>query len=101
MKEKHLTEKCKSFHLANIQNLITKTLSGERNLFIKDQEKMHFLRELCTEEKPYFLAFAETHLKEEIKDAEFSIKGYSHEAGHRLDRSGGGVIIYISNKQYL
>ena len=52
--------------------------------------------EQCEEERPYFMAFAETYLKEEIKEAEFNIKGYSHVASHRKKREGGGVIIYIN-----
>ena len=58
---------------------------------------MSFLREQCKEEMPYFLAFAETYLKEGIKEAEYNIEGYSHESSHRPKRDGGGVIIYINN----
>ena len=49
---------------------------------------------MCKEEKPYFLAFAETCLKDNMKEAEYEIEGYSYVASHRKDR-GGGVIIYI------
>ena len=52
---------------------------------------------MCKEEKPYFLAFAETWLKENIKEAEYDIERYSHVASHRKNREGGGVIIYIDN----
>ena len=48
-------------------------------------------------EKPYFLAFAETHLRDGIKEAEYDITGYSHETSHRINREGGGVIVYINN----
>ena len=58
---------------------------------------MSFLREQCKEEMPYFLAFAETYLKEGIKEAEYNIEGYSHESSHRPKRDDGGVIIYINN----
>merc|ERR1711888_460097 len=47
--------------------------------------------------KPYFLAFAETWLKDKIKEAEYEIEGYSHVASHRKVREGGGVIIYIED----
>ena len=86
-----------SFHVANIQSILTKTVSGDKGLFVKDIEKIKFLREQCKEEKPYFMAFAETHLKEEIKEAEYEMEGYSHVTSHRKNRIGGGVIIYISN----
>ena len=46
---------------------------------------------------PYFLAFAETYLKEGIKEAEYKIEGYSQVTSHRPNRDGGGVIIYINN----
>ena len=86
-----------NFHVANIQNIITKTLDGKKCNYIKENEKIEFLKELCEEEKPFFMAFAETCLKEEVKVAEFDIKGYSHVASHRKNRNGGGVIIYINN----
>ena len=53
--------------------------------------------EQCQEEKPYFMAFAETCLKKEIKEVEFEIRGYSHVTSHRKNRKGGGVIIYIND----
>ena len=53
--------------------------------------------EQCQEEKPYFMAFAETCLKKRIKEVEFEIRGYSHVTSHRKNRKGGGVIIYIND----
>ena len=47
--------------------------------------------------KPYFLGFAETCLKNCIKEAEIEIKGYSHETSNRINRDGGGVIVYVRN----
>ena len=85
-----------SFHLANIQNLMT-SVCGEKGYYLSQKEKISFLREQCKEESPYFLAFAETYLNDNIKDAEFEIEGFSHETSHRLRRIGGGVIIYVSN----
>ena len=61
-------------------------------------KKIPFLREECSLNEPYFLAFAETHLKDTIKEAEFNIPNYSYAASHRQRRKGGGVIIYINNK---
>ena len=34
-------------------------------------------------------------MKEWVKDAEIEIEGYAHETSHRINRDGGGVIIYI------
>ena len=85
------------FHVANIQRLLTKRELKEKGIIIKEIEKIKFLREMCKEEKPYFLAFAETWLNDKIKEAEYEIEGYSHVASHRKDREGGGVIIYIEN----
>merc|ERR1712121_89181 len=85
------------FHVANIQNLLTKRKSGEKGMFMKEIEKMKFLSDMCNEEKPYFLAFAETWLNDSMKEAEYEIEGYSCVASHRKDRKGEGVIIYIDN----
>ena len=74
--------------MANIQSLISKKAQ---------HQKIPFLREQCDLEKPYFLAFAETHLNDDIKEAEFNINSNSQETSHRINREGGGVIIYINN----
>ena len=58
-----------SFHMANIQNILTKTESGEIGMFIKVLEKMNFLREQCKEENPYFLALFETWIKDGTMEA--------------------------------
>ena len=84
-----------SFHIANIQNLLTKTESGEKGVFIKQLDKINFLRDQCKEENPYFLALAETWIKDGILESEYTIYGYEHVASHRKNRDGGGVIIYI------
>ena len=84
-----------SFHVANIQNIIPKKVRGNNELFVKDIEKINFLKEQCKDEKPYFMAFAETHLKEEIKEAEFAIEGYSHVTSHRKKQNWwGGNYLY-------
>ena len=85
-----------NFHVANIESLIP-SICGDKVVNRRQKEKMKFLREQCTEEKPYFLAFAETHLNDSVKDAEFEIEGYSHANSNRVQRIGGGVIIYIRN----
>ena len=76
------------FYVSNIASLISKK---GRN------QKIPFLREQCDIEKPYFLAFSETHLRNDIKEAEFNIPLYSHETSNRINREGGGVILYINN----
>ena len=82
MEEPSMTQKPThppNFHIANIQNL---TGSGP---FVKQMEKIKFLQDQCEEEKPYFLSFAETCLKNCIKEAEIEIKGYSHETSNRIE----------------
>ena len=61
------------FHVANIQRLLTKKELKEKGIIIKEIEKIKFLREMCKEEKPYFLAFTETWLKDKIKEAEIRL----------------------------
>ena len=85
-----------SFHIANIQNLTTKRFDGESGPFVKQIDKIKFLQDQCVEEKPYFLGFAETCLKNWVKEAEIKI-GYSYESSNRINRDGGGVIIYVRN----
>ena len=89
------TMKTEIFHVANIQNLLTKTETGEKGMFMRKMEKMDFLRDQSKEEEPLFLAYCETGLTKRILEAEFSIDGYTHVASHRENRCGGGVIIYI------
>ena len=69
--------------MANIQNILTKTESGEIGMFIKVLEKINFLREQCKVENPYFLAFMETWIKDGTMEAEYAIDGYEHMASHR------------------
>ena len=89
------TIKTETFHVANIHNLLTKTETGENEMFVRKIEKMDFLRDQSGEEEPLFLAYCETGLTKRILEAEFSIDGYTHVASHRVNRRGGGVIIYI------
>ena len=72
-------------------------MDGKKCKYVKENEKIKFLKEQCEEEKPYFMAFAETCLKKEIKEVEFDIKGYSNVASYRKNGNGGGVIIYIND----
>ena len=86
-----------TFHVANVQKLLITRKLKYKGKIIKEIEKIKFLREMCKEERPYFLAFAETWLNDKMKEAEYEIEGYSYVASHRKDRKGGGVIIYIDN----
>ena len=72
-------------------------MDGKACKYVKENEKIKFLMEQCQEERPCFMAFAETCLKNEIKEVEFEIKGYSHVTSHRKNRKGGGVVIYIND----
>ena len=62
-------------NMANIQNILTKTETGERGMFLRKIDKMGFLRDQCKGEEPLFLAYSETCLKKVILEAEFSIDG--------------------------
>merc|ERR1711888_386498 len=84
-----------SFHIANIQNLLTKTKSGEKGMFVKQLDKINFLRDQCKDENPYFLALAETWIKDGILESEYTIYGYEHVASHRKSRDGGGSLFYL------
>merc|ERR1711874_334684 len=44
------------FHVANIQKLLTKRELKKKGIFIKEIEKIKFLRDMCKEKKTYFLA---------------------------------------------
>ena len=87
------TMKSEIFHIANIQNLLTKTETGEKGMFMRKMEKMDFLRDQSKEEEPLFLAYCETGLTKRILEAEFSIDGYTYVTSQRENRCGGGVII--------
>ena len=75
-----------NFHIANIESLTTRTAQ---------YKKIPFLREECSINKPYFLAFAESHLKDNIKDAEFHMPNYSYAASHRQRGKRGGLLSIV------
>ena len=43
----------RSFHMANIQTILSKTEYGETGMFINVLEKVNFLREQYEEENPF------------------------------------------------
>ena len=91
------TMKTQIFHVANIQNLLTKTETGERGMFVRKIDKINFLRDQCDEENPLFLAYTETWLKKGMLEAEFDIDGYTYVASHRDTRGGGESFSTLRN----
>ena len=75
-------------------------LNVEGLLPYKFKEKIKLLSELIKEEKALILALTETHLSENIREAEIAIENYTSFRTDRADqRKKGGVITYIQNHQ--
>ena len=53
------------------------------------------LEEMGSEENAGIIALTESHLNEEIRDAEISIKGYEAYRSDRVEYKNGGVIVYV------
>lgn len=62
-----------------------------------DHSKIPYLQTL-TSEKPTIVALTETHLSSDIINSEITMNGYSVHRTDRLERSHGGVMIYIPNE---
>ena len=60
-----------------------------------DQTKIPYLADLAKESNSPFICLTETHLNPEILDAEIQIDGYNLFRSDRLNRSHGGVCIYV------
>ena len=60
--------------------------------------KLKMLSEISSEENACIIALTESHLKEEIKDAEIKITGYDHFRSDRHHNKKGGVIVYIKDE---
>ncbi|KAK3884903.1 hypothetical protein Pcinc_010877 [Petrolisthes cinctipes] len=73
--------------MGNIQGLYPKT----------NQSKVPFIGELAIEHDLMFIALTETHLKEEIGNAEIAVTNYTPFRADRENRSHGGVITYVRN----
>ena len=63
-------------------------------MFMKEIEKIKFLSDMCNEEKPYFLAFAETWLNDSMKEAEYEIEGYSYVKVIMFSLKAANIIIW-------
>ena len=59
---------------------------------------MPFLSEHAVETSPLFMCVTESHLTDEILTAEVQIEDYTLHRTDRLNRSGGGVCIYLPDK---
>ena len=69
---------------ANIQGLCT-----------RNKAKIPFISELANEDGFQFISLVETHLTDEIHDAEIEIQNYTPFRADRRDRSHGGALIYL------
>ena len=69
-----------------------------RGLFPKsNQNKIPVLRELAIDENRDILALTETHLNNDILNAEISMQNYTIYTADRIARSHGGVALYINH----
>ena len=67
-----------------------------RGLYPKsDKSKVPHLADLARESNSPFICLTETHLSPDILDAEITIDGYNLFRSDRLNRSHGGVCIYV------
>jgi exonuclease III len=64
-----------------------------------NQTKVPFLSELAQESNPLFICLTETHLADEILPAEICISNYTMHRTDRAIREGGGVGIYVQDRQ--
>ena len=78
----------------NIQHSLKFMLLNARSL----NNKIDELRNLAKIETPQLIAVTETWGHVEIDDAFYKIDGYTAYRFDRVDRKGGGTIIYITNK---
>ena len=64
-----------------------------------NQTKVPYLGELSLEDEALFILVTESHLSEDILEAEVHIKDYTiYRADRGNDRSGGGVCIYVQDR---
>ena len=82
-KEKEI--KWKTGSVLNVQGLIPS----------KKKFKLNYLADMCKEQNCEFLALTETHMDDDVLDAEVGIKDYDIYRQDRVGRKNGGVLIYI------
>lgn len=73
--------------LTNIQGLYPKS----------NTTKIPYLKDLATESNLLFMALTESHLSDQVIDAEIQISNYNVFRIDRKDRSHGGVIVYTKD----
>ena len=71
----------------NIQGIHTKNRAG----------KLGLLKDIADENKAMIIAQTESHLDEEIKNAEIKIEGFEAYRTDREDGARGGVIVYVKS----
>ena len=59
--------------------------------------KIDFLRDLAIDKNSIAIAITESHLNDKIYDHEINIKGWAHSRSDRVNRNGGGVIVYVKD----
>ena len=77
--------KWKTGSVLNVQGLIPS----------KKKFKLNYLADMCKEQNCEFLALTETHMDDDVLDAEVGIKDYDIYRQDRIGRKSGGVLIYI------
>ena len=67
-----------------------------RGLFPKgDNSKVPYLSDLALTTNAPFICLTETHLTSAVLDAEVAVRGYDIFRSDRVERSHGGVAIYV------
>ncbi len=61
------------------------------------QSKLPYIKDMAHEYKAKFIALTETHLRPDVLDSEIQLPGYTVNRSDRLNRSHGGVLLYIRN----
>ena len=74
-----------SFLIANVEGLRS----------CRRRHKVQMLREYMVNSGTLVAAFTETHLNPSIKEAEITMKDYSVYRADRLNRTKGGVVVYL------
>ena len=60
--------------------------------------KLDYLKNLSETKDPFLIMMTESHLSENILDCEVAINGWSTFRTDRVNRTGGGVISYVTDK---
>ena len=60
--------------------------------------KLDYIRDLSVDRDSFIIMLTESHLSDNILDCEVAINGWSTFNTDRTNRTGGGVISYVSDK---